>query len=305
MIKPHIDTNLLKVNVRKCIKILASLLDKFQCKALHIIRDKEIMKPTEVIYFIEQCEKAFLNKLIKITFFHNTIKVPPVEEREKLMRMYHESPVAGHRGQNHTLARIMNDYYWKGIQDEVHFIVKCCERCQKLKLQRKKTKLPLLITDTPIYGLSKISLDIYGPLKETINGNKFILSMQCLLTKFFIAAPLKNDTALETARALVNKLFCVYGIPNSILTDQGSNFISNILEELAKIFRIEKYRSSAFHPQSQGSIERAHATLTEYIKQFTENKENWDEILPMATFCYNTCKHEAVRTFICNKRELV
>ena len=146
----------------------------------------------------------------------------------------------------------MNDYYWKGIQDEVHYIVKCCTQCQKLKLQRKKTRLPLLITDTPIRGLSKISIDIYGPLKTTENGNAFILTMQCMLTKFFIAAPLKDATAEETARALVKELICHYGVPSAILTDQGTNFISHILEELARIFRIEKYRSSAFPPQSQG-----------------------------------------------------
>ena len=157
------------------------------------------MKPTEVAYFIELSEKAFIKKRIEVIFFHNIIKVPPVEEREKLIKLYHESPIAEYRGQNHTLTRIMNDFYWKGIQDEVHFVVKYCEKCQKLKLQRKKTKLPLLITDTPIYGLSKVSLDIYGPLKETKNRNKYILSMQCLITKFFIAAPLKTDIAIETA----------------------------------------------------------------------------------------------------------
>ena len=294
ILKAHIDVNLLKINVKKCVKILASLIDKFQIKELHIIRDKEIMKPTEVTYFIELCEKAFLKKRIKITFFHNTIKIPPVEEREKLIRLYHESPAGcGHRGQNQSLSRIMNDFYWKGIQEEVNHIVKCCTNCQKLKLQRKKTRLPLLITDTPIRGLSKISLDFYGPLKTTKNGNTYILTMQCMLTKFFVAAPLKNATAEETARALVDKLMCLYGIPSAILTDQGTNFISRILEELARIFRIEKYRTSAFHPQSQGGIERMHHTLTEYIKQFTTDYDEWDEILPLATFCYNACKHEA------------
>lgn len=265
-----------------------------QIQELHIMRDKEIMKSTEVAYFIELCEKAFLEKKIKVTFFHNTIQVPPVEDREKLIRLYHESPAGcGHRGQNQSLSRIMNDYYWKGIQDEVHYIVKCCTNCQKLKLQRKKTRLPLLITDTPIRGLSKISIDFYGPLKTTKNGNTFILTMQCMLTKFFIAAPLKDATAEETARALVDKLICPYGVPTAILTDQGTNFMSRILEEFARIFKIEKYRSSAYHPQSQGGIERMHHTLTEYIKQFTNERENWDDILPLATFCYNACKHEA------------
>lgn len=114
-----------------------------------------------------------------------------------------------------------------------------------------------------------------------------------MLTKFFVSSPLKDATAAETARALVDKLICPYGVPSAILTDQGTNFISHILEEFARIFRIEKYRTSAFHPQSQGGIERMHHTLTEYIKQFTNEREDWDEILPLATFCYNACKHEA------------
>ena len=91
------------------------------------------------------------------------------------------------------------------MQDEVHHIVKCCENCQKLKLKRKKTWIPLLITDTPVKGMMKMSIDVYGPLKPTKNKNTFILTIQCLLTKFFIAAPLKNATAQETAKALVEK----------------------------------------------------------------------------------------------------
>lgn len=123
LVKPQIDTNLLKVHVRKCIKILASLLVKFQFKTLHKTRDKEIMKPAEVIDLIKLCKKLFLNKLINITFFHKTIKVPAVEKREKLIRLYHESPIAGQRGKNHTLFRR------KGIQEAVNYIVKYCKKC--------------------------------------------------------------------------------------------------------------------------------------------------------------------------------
>ena len=68
VVKAHIDTSLMKVNVKKCPKTLAALIDKFQLRELHIMRDKEIMKPNEVAYFIEFCEKAFMNKHIKVTF---------------------------------------------------------------------------------------------------------------------------------------------------------------------------------------------------------------------------------------------
>ena len=294
VVKPHIDSPLLRLVLNKCIRKLIKEVNKYNIKELNIARDKDIIKASEVGYYIEKLNEAFARKCIKIQFFHNSITVPPVEERLELIKLYHESPAAlGHRGMIKSLYRLMQDYYWRGMQEEVYHAIRNCIKCQESKLVRKKVRLPLIITDTPTKALEKVSLDYYGPLKVTQKGNEYILTMQCLLTKFVVAVPLSETTALATAKALVNNLFCVYGIPVSILTDQGRNFISHVMEDLAKIFRIKKYRSSAFHPQTSGSIERYHHTLTEYLKLYVEEKTEWDEILPLAVFSYNSCRNES------------
>ena len=159
-------------------------------------------------------------------FFHNNILITPVEQSPKLIKLYHERPSgARHRRRYETLARLANDYYWKGMAREVEHFIKHCEKCAEEKLVRNKIKLPLNITDTPYSGMEKISMDVLGPLPRTLNDNKYILTIRCLLTKFVVAAPLQNATATETARAPVDNFICIYGAPVSLLSDLGSNFM--------------------------------------------------------------------------------
>lgn len=151
------------------------------------------------------------------------------------------------------------------------------------------------ITDTPENAFDKVAMDIVGPLPRTRTGNLYILTAQDLLTKLVIAAPLKKTTSMEIAKAFTKKVICVYGSPKSILTDQGSNLISKLMKNFAKIFRIKRYRTTAFRPQSNGSLERSHHSLVEYLKQFTDQEEEWDEWLELATFSYNTSVHEGTK----------
>ena len=86
-----------------------------------------------------------------------------------------EASTGGHRGINKTYSKVAADYYWRNMRPDVRKFVLGCEGCKKKKLVREKTKLPLLITDTPARAFNKISLDFYGPLKTTETGNKYIL----------------------------------------------------------------------------------------------------------------------------------
>ena len=103
------------------------------------------------------------------------------------------------------------------------------------------------------------------------------------MTKYFVAVPLRTADARETAQALADHLICIYGPPTSILSDQGGNFMSKIMEDLAIIFRIAKYCTTAYRPCSNGSIERLHSSLTEYLKAFTNDYTEWGEVLPYSS----------------------
>jgi len=77
-------------------------------------------------------------------------------------------------------------------------------------------------------------MDIVGPLPKTETGNEYILTVQDQLIKFCIGVPLPDQTSETIAEAFVDRFICVLGAPKAILTDQGRNFISDLMKKVAK-----------------------------------------------------------------------
>ena len=94
----------------------------------------------------------------------------------------------------------------------------------------------------------------------------------------------------------VNRVFLLYGIPKVILTDQGSNFMSDVFKRICKLFQIEKLNTVAYHPESNGTLERTHRTLVTYLRSYVDTKpSNWDQWLQFASFTFNTTPHSITR----------
>lgn len=124
-------------------------------------------------------------------------------------------------------------------RDIQNFIQKC-ETCQLKKLTRIKTRQPMIIIDTPGTAFDKISLGIVGPLPTSNQGNIYILTIQDLLTKYSVAIPLKEINSIAIADAFVKHFICIYDAPKALLTDQGSNFLTALIRNLAKKFGIQQ-----------------------------------------------------------------
>ncbi|KMQ93548.1 enzymatic polyprotein endonuclease reverse [Lasius niger] len=140
----------------------------------------------------------------------------------------------------------------------------------------------------------KCALDIVGPLTVTTSGNKYLLTFQDSLTKFSKAIPIANQEANTISKEFVTKIILEYGIPEKVLTDQGTNFMSDIFKNTCKILKIEKIQITAYHPESNGALERSHRTLAEYLKHYINaDQTDWDEWIPFAMFTYNTTPHTA------------
>lgn len=150
----------------------------------------------------------------------------------------------------------------------------------------------MVITDTPRAAFDKVAMDVVGPLPVTRMGNEYVLTIQDLLTKYSLAIPLKRTTAIDISEAFVKNFIARFGAPRALLTDQGANFRSSFMKAIARKFRIKMYQTSAFYPQSNGSIERSHHVLAEYLKQYVNENNDWDELIELAMFSYNTSQHE-------------
>ena len=142
-----------------------------------------------------------------------------------------------------------------------------------------------------VITFDKIVMDIVGPFNITKNNNKYILSIQDQLSKFIILVYLKDQTAESVSDAFIKKFICIFGCPKIVLTNRGANFTSKMMKQIAWRFKFDKIETTAFSPQSNGSLERAHHPLCEYLKKFSTKKHEWDELLDFAQFHYNTSVH--------------
>lgn len=213
------------------------------------------------------------------------------KEKKEILYECHDAPAGGHPGIKRTIAKVKDNFEWKGTEQEVEDYVKKCKECQKNKSQGK-FRAPMEITDTPIEAWDKCAIDIVGPLPITNLDNKYILTFQDNFSKYLIAIPIPTQDAQTVAEKLVTEVICKYGVPNSILSDQGTNFISETFKNVCKLLKIKKIQTTSYHPQSNGSLERSHAVLAAYLRNYVnEDQSNWDLWLPYATFAYNTTPH--------------
>jgi len=176
------------------------------------------------------------------------------------------------------------------MKKELEEYIRQCETCQKNKITQNKTKMPMKITTTPEIVFEKCALDIVGPLSQTLDGNRYILTFQDELSKYTLAVPIRQQDATTVAKAFV-EVALKFRIPQAVLTEQGSNFMSEVFSNICKILKI-KVKCTAFHPQSNGALERTHCVLVEYLRCFIlEDQSNWDKWLPYDTFVFNTTPH--------------
>jgi hypothetical protein len=151
--------------------------------------------------------------------------------------------LGGHLGINKTIKKIQKQFKWRGMNTDIKTYIKNCTLCQKNKknknINNKKIQQPMAaITSISSKSFEKIFLDIVGPLTTTLSGNTYILTMQNDLTKYSLGVPLPDHQANTMAEAFVVHFVCIHGIPETILTDQGTEFLSKIFSEVCKLLKI-------------------------------------------------------------------
>lgn len=140
--------------------------------------------------------------------------------------------------------------------------------------------------------MERISMDILGPLPQTKRGNKYILVVADEFTKWTEAYAMCNQEA-ETVAHHVKGFVCRWGAPREIHTDQGRQFESRLFQEMCKLMGVVKTRTSPYHPQSDGQVERFNRTLLAMLSQWTENEAEWDEHLESVMLAYRSAKHSS------------
>ena len=221
--------------------------------------------------------------------------VLPTKHRSDVLSLAHETPMAGHLGVNKTYRKILNHFYWPGVRKDVKQFCRTCHTCQLVgKPNQKPPPAPLKPIPVTTEPFSHVIIDCVGPLPKTKDGNQYLLTIMCASTRFPEAIPLRNIKAPKIVRALI-KFFTLVGLPKSVQSDQGSNFMSHLFQDVMLQLGIKQVKSSPYHPQSQGALERFHQTLKTMMRAycFQENKD-WDEGIPLLLFAARESVQESL-----------
>lgn len=225
---------------------------------------------------------------IKTTFFLcKVIELSNEEEINKVLETYHRSLLGGHTGVERMKNTIRRYFQWPNMTKDIRNFIKNCSVCEKSKIN-SHTRNPIQISSTATYPFEKVYIDLVGPITPTsIDNYKYILTCNCDLTKFAIATPIYDASALTTAQAFVHHVILKYGIPKMVVSDNGTNFISDTMKQVSKLLKMKRVLTTPYHPQSN-QVERFHRSLSSYLKAYVQNeKENWSHYLDYALFVYN------------------
>ena len=218
--------------------------------------------------------------------------VVPMTHRRLVLKYAHDIKASGHLGITKTLGKIRQRYYWPGLQNDVRDYVNGCEKCNKIKDPTKSKVAPMQLVRSG-FPMERLAIDILGELPKTENGNKYILVVADYFTKWTECFGMPNMETVTIARILVNDVISKFGIPAKIHSFQGSQFESNLFTELCKLLQVEKTRTTPYHPQSDGMVERFNRTLATMLRAFVnENQRDWDEQLPYVMMAYRSTEHE-------------
>ena len=198
----------------------------------------------------------------------------------------------GHFGVEKTLARIKQRFWLPSLKTSVEKHIANCDRCAARSTAGKKRKAELQLFS--VYGAFRtMAADILGPvtLAKKSRARSFLV-MNDLLTKYAVTVALQDMTAATVANAIIDEWIKKFGAPDVIHADQSSNFNSELMQDICSIFMIEKTRTTAYHPQGNGQVERFYRVISVTLsKNCAEKPQEWDVYLPYITFVYNTTVH--------------
>nr|XP_027227085.1 uncharacterized protein LOC113819048 [Penaeus vannamei] len=219
--------------------------------------------------------------------------VIPKPLRTDVLNIAHD--ISGHLGVNKSYHKILAHFYWPKMKRDVGYYCQSCHICQ-VKGKPGDGIKPYPLQPIPVLTepFSKIVIDCVGPLPKTKRGNKFLLTIIDVATRYPEAIPLRRITTKNVVKALII-FFTQVGLPTVIQSDQGSNFTSRLYEQVMKSLGIQQCRSTVYHPQSQGVVERFHYTLKTMIKAFClETGSEWDEGIDLLLFSVRDSVQESL-----------
>ncbi|MCP4507272.1 MAG: DDE-type integrase/transposase/recombinase [Fuerstiella sp.] len=218
--------------------------------------------------------------------------VVPETLRDSAIAYFHDCAFVLHPGFRRIIEQLKARFYWPGMYRHTRQYLKFCSACTygKNDRRRRATLMQLFPAYRPFEVLH---IDLVDK-PRTSTGFRYALTMIDRYSRYVQAVPLVCKEAPTVAAALINNWVFRFGVPLTILSDRGGEFRNELMFLIAEAFGFKKLQTCAWHPQSNGRIERWHRYLNERIIIYAlEHKMDaeavqWDELLPCILFSYNS-----------------
>jgi hypothetical protein len=222
----------------------------------------------------------------------------PIQERQFILKRYHE--YLGHLASDSILPLVERHWYWPTLLKDLKDYIARCPTCQLNKNVPWKINRSMETQIRPIPPVAlpfeRWGLDFIQNLPETKSGNKHIITAIDYATRWAIAKAVPEMTKESVIKFLYEDIIVNYGVPLEIITDRGSSFLSEAVEDYIVKVGISHLASAPYHPETNGMVERMHATLNHSITSLANAKrDRWDEFLNQALFSNRVRNHSVTK----------
>ena len=203
-----------------------------------------------------------------------------------------------HLGASKTLDYLRDHVWWRDMVSDVQAFCETCHTCKISKPSNQKPYGLLNPLSVPSYPWESVGMDFVGPLPESGNRDGMFDSITvviCLLTSMVHLIPSRiNYNASQLAELMFENIYKLHGLPKNIISDRDVLFTSTFWRHLHRLIGTKLRLSSAYHPQSDGSTERANRTITQMLRQCVHpNQKDWVAKLPAIEFAINSARSES------------
>jgi transposase InsO family protein len=215
---------------------------------------------------------------------------PDARLRRRIFALCHDHEIAGHKGPRSTFYLMYDHYYWPKMHQSIKTYCDACGVCHRTKSPRDGKHGYLRPLPIPHARWSDLSVDFIQDLPPSKSDGRVynnILVICDRLTKRRHFFPTHGRTSLETARCFM-EVFKLHGLPLSIVSDRGTNFVSALWQRICHRLHIQRQLSTAWHPETDGQTERANQSLEVFLRQYVNfAQDDWASWLHVAEFQAN------------------
>ena len=213
--------------------------------------------------------------------------VPPEAMREQLFQEVHCGRFGAHLSNTKVHSALHKHYWWKGMRADITRWTRACLVCATHNPGRA-VRPPL--SPIPVNGpFDRVGVDLIQ-FPRSNSGNQYAVVFVDYLTKWPEVFAVPDQSAATIAQLLVEEIVSRHGVPAEILSDRGRSFLCALMKEVEMLLGFHKVNTSAYHPQTDGLVERYNRTLTSMLsKTVQEGGRDWDKRLPYVLFAYRAC----------------